>query len=336
MAKVRLIDIARKAHVSEATVSRVLAGKPGVNTATRDKVLSVARLLGRTDGAIDDAAPLVGLVMPNVENPIFPLFLERLEAEAYAADLETLVSINARSEAQEAASMERLIRAGARGIVLVSGQHAHDETSIDHYIACAERGIKLCLINGVRPGLDASFISTDDSRAVFLALEHLRHLGHVRVGLAVGDEHSWPVRGKVAAFEEHWPHEFGCVAYTDFSFAGGYQAALELYDQGCTAMVCGSDQMALGAIAAIRDLGLQVPADMSVVGYDDIPLAAHHTPALTTIRQPVPAIARTAIRSVSSATGESRQAPRAVFVVRPELVVRQTTSPPANTIGLKA
>lgn len=90
MAKVRLIDIARKAHVSEATVSRVLAGKPGVNAATRDKVLSVARLLGRTDGAIDDAAPLVGLVMPNMENPIFPLFLERLEAEAYAADLETL------------------------------------------------------------------------------------------------------------------------------------------------------------------------------------------------------------------------------------------------------
>ena len=232
--------------------------------------------------------------------------------------------------------MERLIRAGARGIVLVSGQHAHDETSIDHYIACAERGIKLCLINGVRPGLDASFISTDDSKAVFLALEHLRHLGHVRVGLAVGDEHSWPVRGKVAAFEEHWPHEFGCVAYTDFSFAGGYQAALELYDQGCTAMVCGSDQMALGAIAAIRDLGLQVPADMSVVGYDDIPLAANHTPALTTIRQPLPAIARTAIRNVSGGTGESRQAPRAVFVVRPELVVRQTTSPPANTIGLKA
>lgn len=67
MAKVRLIDIARKAHVSESTVSRVLAGKPGVNAATRDKVLSVARLLGRTDGAIDDAAPLVGLVMPNVE-----------------------------------------------------------------------------------------------------------------------------------------------------------------------------------------------------------------------------------------------------------------------------
>lgn len=336
MAKVRLVDIARKAHVSEATVSRVLAGKPGVNATTRDKVLSVARSLGRTSDAVDDTAPLVGLVIPNIENPIFSLFLERLEAEAYAADFETLVSINARNEEQEAASIERLIRAGARGIVLVSGQHAYDETSIDYYVECAERGIKLCLINGVRPGLDASFISTDDSKAVSLALEHLRHLGHERVGLAVGDEHTWPVRGKVSSFEAHWPHEYGCIAYTDFSFAGGYQATLELYDQGCTAMVCGSDQMAIGAMNAIRDLGLRVPEDMSVVGYDGIPLGANHTPALTTVRQPVPMIARAAIRSVSSATGESRQAPRAVFVVPPELVVRQTTSPPADTIGLKA
>ncbi|MCT1867418.1 LacI family transcriptional regulator [Dermabacter sp. p3-SID358] len=336
MAKVRLIDIARKTHVSEATVSRVLAGKPGVNAATRDKVLAAARSLGRTDDVLDDAAPLIGLVVPNIENPIFSLFLERLEAEARAANLETLVSINTRSEEQEAASMQRLARAGARGIVIVSGQHAHDETSIEHYLACVDNGVKLCLVNGVRPGLDASFISTDDSKAVVLALEHLRHLGHERVGLAVGDEHTWPVRGKVSAFEQHWSHEYGCVAYTDFSLAGGYQAALELYDQGCTAMVCGSDQMALGAISAIRDLGLRVPRDMSVVGYDGIPLGANHTPALTTVRQPVPMIARAAVRSVSSAAGESRQAPRAVFVVPPELVVRQTTSPPANAIGLKA
>lgn len=327
--KTRLIDIAEAAHVSEATVSRVLAGKGGVNAATRDKVLEVARSMGRDiDALVGGESDVIGFVMPSMENPIFPQFLERLVAEATANGYDSLITTNARSVEEEERAITRLVRAGVQGIVVVSGQHANDEASLDHYRRFIQRGVRFCLVNGERDDLDASFISTDDRAAVALALKHLRDLGHERVGLAVGDEHSYPVREKVAAFEAAWPHEFACVAYTDFSYAGGYQAAIELRDQECTAIVCGSDQMAIGAIAAVRDLGLAVPRDMSVVGYDDVASAALHTPSITTIRQPLLLITRTAIRAVTGGTGSSRQAARSVFTPRPELVVRASTAPP--------
>lgn len=335
--KTRLIDIAEAAHVSEATVSRVLAGKAGVNPDTRDKVMAIAHRLGRhSDAQARFSQPMIGISIPNVENPVFPLFLERLEAEAFASGLDTLVSVNARSDAQEAASLERLVHAGAGGLIVISGQHAHDETGIDHYAALASRGIKLCLINGVRDGVEANFISTDDAAAVRLSLNHLRHLGHSRMGLAVGDEHSWPVRQKVSEFEKLHAGARPPIAFTDFSFAGGYQAAIELHAQGCTAIICGSDQMAMGAISALRDVGLQVPRDVSIVGYDDIPSARMHAPSITTVRQPLQVMTRAAVRSVMGTNGESRQASRSVFTVGPELVVRGSTAPPPEALRLTA
>ncbi len=327
--KTRLIDIARVAHVSEATVSRVLAGKEGVNKETREKILAIAEQLGRSaDPEARFCTPLIGIVLPNIENPVFPHFLELLEAEAFANGMETLVSVNARSVEQEAAALDRLVHAGAQGIIVVSGYHAHDEASIEHYTKLVRRGIRLCLINGVRTGVDASFISTDDAASVRLALDHLHTLGHEVVGLAVGDEHSFPVRQKVGAFERELSTGKGHVAFTDFSFAGGYQAAIELHADGCTAIVCGSDHMAMGAMSALQDLGLNVPRDVSVVGYDDIPGARMHTPAITTVRQPLRLMSRAAIRNVVSVSSESRQAARSVFTVGPELIVRGSAAPP--------
>lgn len=329
--KTRLIDIAQAAHVSESTVSRVLAGKHGVNSETREKVLAIAQRLGRTvDPATQFATPLVGLVIPSIENPVFPQFLEYLEAEAFASGLDVLVALNARSVENEAASCERLVHAGAQSLVIVSGQHAHDETDITHYLSLARRGIRMCLINGVREGIAANFISTDDGVAISLALEHLRKLGHRRIGLAVGDEHSFPVRGKVEAFEREWPADARHIAFTDFSFAGGYQAARELHRGDCTAIVCGSDQMAMGVIRALEDMGLGVPEDISVVGYDDIPGARIHSPTITTLRQPLQLMSRAAIRSIQGDPAESRQSAHSVFTVQPELVMRASTAPPAK------
>lgn len=327
--KARLIDIAAAAHVSEATVSRVLSGKGGVNPETRSKVLAIAQRLGRpADASARFSRPLIGVVLPNIDNPVFPQFLDKIEAEAFVSGLETLVAVNVRGVNQEAASMERLVHAGAQGIVVVSGQHALEGSNLEHYASLSRRGIRLSLINGVRDGLDASFISTDDSAAVKLALGHLKDLGHINVGLAVGDENSYPVREKVSAFEREWPSKNRTIAFTDFSYAGGYQAARELADAGCTAIMCGSDQMAMGAIGALHDAGLDVPGDVSVVGYDDIPSARIHSPAITTLRQPIQLMSRAAVRSVQDAPAESRQAARSVFTVGPELVVRGSTAPP--------
>jgi DNA-binding LacI/PurR family transcriptional regulator len=114
------------------------------------------------------------------------------------------------------------------------------------------------------------------------------------------------------------------IERTMFSVEGGDTAAARLLEKGCTAVVCGSDLMALGAIRAARRAGRQVPADFSVVGYDDSPLIAFTDPPLTTVRQSVQAMAEAAVRALLVVIA-GEPSPRAEYVFRPELVVRAST-----------
>ncbi|MGO1257396.1 MAG: LacI family DNA-binding transcriptional regulator, partial [Brachybacterium sp.] len=148
-------------------------------------------------------------------------------------------------------------------------------------------------------------------------------------GLAVGDEHTWPVREKLRAFEAvtaDWAEHPQPVSFTDFSYAGGYEAARDLVERGVTAIVCGSDVMAAGALEGVRSQGLSVPRDVSVVGYDDVFWASLTNPPLTTVRQAVGSLARAAVRTALSGGEDSRRPTRTEVVVRPQLIVRGSTA----------
>lgn len=325
----RLIDIAREAGVSEATVSRVLNGKPGVNDVTRRSVLEVARRLGRDVGPVAmDSGPLIGVLVPDLDNQVFTTWVERIEAELFELGASTLVGTRARTVEREREILQRFLHSGAEGVIVVSGHHAQERGPVEHYREITAAGVPLVLINGVREDVDAAFLSTDDEHAMRLTLTHLQELGHRRIGLAVGDEHTWPVREKLTVFEEAaaaFPEGDWATSFTDFSYAGGYEAARDLVSRGVTAIVCGSDVMAAGALEAIRSLGLTVPSDISVVGYDDVFWAALTNPPLTTVRQAVASLSRAAVRAVLGGGQSSRRPARTEVVVRPQLVVRGTT-----------
>lgn len=351
--RARLIDIAQVAGVSEATVSRVLNGRSGVNDATRRIVIEAARRLGRdVTPEREETGPLVGVLVPDLDNQVFGAWVERIEAELFQRGASALIALRARTVERERDILRRFQRARADGIIVLSGHHAQSEGPIAHYREVTDFGIPLVLINGVREDLTASYLSTDDDHAVRIVVAHLEELGHTRIGLAVGDESTWPVRTKVAAFEdtarrssageadagatEQDPAgtdparveelEDRLVSYTDFSYAGGYEAARDLVDRGATAIMCGSDVMAAGALEGVRSLGLEVPADVSVVGYDDVSWAALTSPPLTTVRQAVPQMARAAVVAALSGGSQSRRPARTEVVVRPQLVVRGSTA----------
>lgn len=328
--KARLIDIARTAGVSEATVSRVLNGRAGVNESTRSTVLEAARQLGRDVGPdVTQSGPLVGVLVPDLENQVFAAWVERIEAELFQRGASALVSLRARTVEREREAFQRFLHAGVTGVIVVSGFHAQESDPVDQYREITASGTPLVLINGVRDDVDASFLTSDDEHAMRSVLTHLHDLGHEKVGLAVGDEHTWPVREKLRVFEEaaveHTGHEHP-VAFTDFSYAGGYEASRDLVARGATAIVCGSDVMAAGALEGVRSLGLSVPGDVSVVGYDDVFWASLTNPPLTTVRQAVPQMARAAVRAALSGGEQSRRPARTEVVVRPQLVVRGSTA----------
>jgi DNA-binding LacI/PurR family transcriptional regulator len=342
--RARLADIAEHADVSEATVSRVLNGKPGVADSTRQAVLTSLDVLGydRPSRLRRKSAGLVGLVTPELTNPIFPAFAQAIETALSRQGFTPVLCTQTPGGVHEDDYVTMLLERGVAGIIYVSGLHADSTTDPKRYVTLRQRGLPIVLINGYIEGVDAPFISNDDVASMDLALSHLVAQGHTTIGLAVGQDRFVPVIRKIIGFRNSMMTLLGradvedLIAHTMFSVEGGAVAAQRLIDKGATAIVCGSDLMALGAIRAARLRGLEVPRDISVVGYDDSPLIAFTDPPLTTIRQSVQAMSEAAVRALlDQIAGDP--APRAEYVFRPELVVRGSTgAAPASPASTKA
>jgi LacI family transcriptional regulator, repressor for deo operon, udp, cdd, tsx, nupC, and nupG len=223
---------------------------------------------------------------------------------------------------------------GVAGIIYVSGLHADTTADMQRYDRLRAQGVPYVLVDGFSPKVQAPFISPDDRAAMSLAVTHLASLGHTRIGLALGPKRFVPVQRKIEGFVRAVQERLGLdaatveselVQHSLYTLEGGQAAAVALIERNCTAVVCASDMMALGAIRAARQLGLDVPKDISVVGFDDSPLIAFTDPPLTTIRKPVPAMGQAAVRTLLEEIGGT-PAPHSEFVFMPELVVRGSTA----------
>lgn len=330
--RARLADIAAQAGVSEATVSRVLNSRPGVAENTRRTVLTALDVLGyeRPSRLRRRATGLVGLVVPELDNPVFAAFVQVMEACLAAEGYTPVLCTQSPGGVHEDEHARILVEHGVSGIVFVSGLHADAGVDVGRYVRLRQGGVPLVFVNGYVEGVDAAFISNDDVASMDLAVGHLSALGHTRVGLAVGPDRFIPVIRKVSGFREAMHRYLGAQDVSDwvdrslFSVEGGAAAAGRLVEAGCTALICGSDLMALGAIREVRARGLRVPEDVSVIGYDDSLLVGFTDPPLTTVRQSVRAMGAAAVRTLLDEIAGSL-APRAEYVFRPELVVRSST-----------
>lgn len=328
----RLADLAAYAGVSEATVSRVLNDKPGVAKATRQAVFTALDVLGyeRPSKLKRSSAGLIGLVVPELTNPVFPVFAQDIENHLASAGFTPVLCTQSPGGVREDEYVQMLLDRGVSAIVFVSGYHADTRADIARYTALRDRGLPITLVNGWREGIDASFISHDDHAAMELAVRHLRDLGHTRIGFATGPARYVPVQRRVEGFLAAMASvddvdADSMICTTLFSVEGGGAAARQLIAAGATAIICGSDVMALGVIRAARQLGLRVPEDLSVVGSDDAPLMGFVDPPLTTIRMDVSGMAEAAVSAVlEEIAGEPVE--HREYLFEPELILRRSTS----------
>lgn len=331
-AKTRLTDLAEQAGVSTATVSRVLNGKPGVASATRQAVLAALDVLGyeRPEKLRTRPAGLVGLIVPELTNPVFPAFAQTIEGLLSQQGYTAMLCTQSPGGTTEDEYLEMLQEHQVDGIVFVAGLHADTTASRTRYDNLLTRGVPAVFINGYAEELKAPFISCDDFTAMDLAVRHLSSLGHHKIGLAIGPNRFNTSQRKILGFKQALQRHLDqtntddYVAESLYTVEGGQAATTELLNRGCTAIICGSDIMALGAARAARQKGLSIPRDVSIIGYDDSPLIAFTDPPLTTMRQPVDAMSQAAVSSLRALI-EGGPATQGELMFHPELVVRNST-----------
>jgi DNA-binding LacI/PurR family transcriptional regulator len=327
-----LAEVAKQAGVSEATVSRVLNGKPGISETTRAAVLTALDVIGyeRPTQLRRGRARMVGLIVPELQNPIFPALAEGISGGLAQRGFNAVLCTRTGSMS-ETEYVDMLLARQVSGMIFAGGQYAEADAPHEHYERLRKLRLPVVLVNAAADHIEFPRVSTDDAVAMEQAHSHLIALGHERIGLVLGPADHMPSRRKLEAFDAV---ERGAgrdpdpevVERSMFSLEGGQAAANRLIERGVTGIVCASDPLALGAIRAVRRRGLNAPADVSVVGYDDSAFMNCTDPPLTTVRQPIESIGRAAVSMLTSQM-EGAQVPAEELFFEPELVVRGSTAP---------
>ncbi len=347
MAGTTIYQVAQEAGVSPSTVSNLLNGRTGkMLPETRARVESAIRRLGyRPNRAAQQLRTgriqMLGLIVPSVANPFWGTFARHLEAAALAEGFYMLLCNSERDRDRERHYIEELWGDGIGGVVLCSSL-----PSLDHVKPTVEAGLRLVAFDRTaQPGDPHSVVNigTDNVLGMRLATEHLLGLGHRRLAFVSGSIGSINRAERYSGFRQAieaagLPPEAGIVwsgadtlDFDDRDTAElGRSAARELLTAANppTAIVAINDMCALGVIAGVREAGLTVGRDISVVGYDDIMLASMAMPGLTTVRQPVEEMAITAFTRLRQGMENSGDSAGHSVLHRPRLIVRDSTATP--------
>lgn len=329
-----LADVARAAGTTVPTVSKVLGGRSDVSSATRARVMRVVEEVGyrgragRGTSTRGERSPFVDLVLSGVEGSWANRALSGVERAAEGAGIEVVVSV---ARPPDGAWLTRLLARRLRGAVL-----ALVDTTSEQLATLAAARVPIVLLDPVtQPPRTVASVGAANWAGGRAAAEHLLALGHRRLAVLAGRRTHLYSQARIDGFRSavtqaglDLPDER--VAHTDWGRArAAEQATALLRETSPTAVFACSDTIALGLYDAAATLGLRIPDDVSVVGFDDLPEAQWVTPALTTVRQPIAEMGEAALRMLLRISADPPpEAPREELATR--LVVRASTAGPAG------
>ncbi|MCX4093984.1 LacI family DNA-binding transcriptional regulator [Nocardia sp. alder85J] len=334
MTRPTMEDVATRAGVSRALVSLVMRGSPKVSDHRRRAVLTAAAELGYQPHAMarslaSRTSSLIGVLVSDLHNAFFADVVEGMDSAAAAAGLELILTTGHRNAVRERGALDNLLGFRPGGTILLS-----PVLPAAAIRAAADRG-PLVLVSRTSSAPTVDTVNDDGETGVALAVDHLVSLGHRRiVHLDGGAAFTAAPRrkGYLAAMARHRLEPMVIASeHTDTAGVAAVATLLKLFSPGTfpTALVCGNDFNAVGAMSALEEAGLRVPQDVSIVGYDNSSLAALRHVSLTTIDQPRLEIGRLAVGALVERLRTGRTRP-VRHRVPPALVTRATTAPPAH------
>lgn len=325
-----LDDVARRAGVSTATVSRVINDIGPVRPATRQRVLRAIAALDylpnvHARNLAGGRSRLIGMIVSNIENPFFLDLYHALEAAARERDHEVFVASTGYSPRQLAATARQMMARRPAGLAVITS-----EADIGLVDALRRAKTPAVFFDLACSGPGLSSICIDYRAGMTRVVEYLRTLGHTRMAFVGHHSTLGPLGARestfVAVMRASSPPLAYAVASADDSPEGGRRAARELLGDRTrpTAILCANDFMAIGVLRELADHGLAVPGDVSVTGFDNIGLSAFTCPRLTTVDVPRERVGRTVVSLLAPDEGW-RATPGTRLSIIPELIVREST-----------
>jgi LacI family transcriptional regulator len=335
-ARVTIIDVAREANVSFSTVSRVVNGKGYISAETRRRVMEAMARTGYTVNRQARALAggrhqVVGLLVPNLDTSYIGEILRGIDEELAAASWDLMLYTTHRQKSRESVFVSSLTHGMTDGLLMIL------PTDPASYIDSIRlRKFPYVLIDYGAQGQTGPSVRTTNVQGAFDATTYLIELGHRRIGfitgnLEMGCSHDRIAGHRDALAQAGIPFDEALIREGNFHQPQGYAMTQELLalEDRPTAIFASNDQSAFGVMDAVRDAGLRIPADVSVVGFDDIPGSRMTHPPLTTVRQPLTEIGRVATRMLLDLIADPDR-PEESIDLPTELVIRESCQPPAR------
>jgi DNA-binding LacI/PurR family transcriptional regulator len=320
-------DVARRARVSVATVSRALAEPELLKDEARRRVLAAAEALEyrpnrAAQGLITGKTGNIGIVVPDLENPFYPSLLRGVQARAHQAGRAVLLA----DSGEDPVAEENLVHAMGRQVdgVIICAPFASGAA-----LRRLAQATPLVLVNRQLPGIDG--VLMDVARGMRQVVSHLVRLGHKRCAFLSGPSAAWSNRQRrrgLAAGARTSGLNVVEIGPFEPKFEGGVEAADLALSAGATALIAFNDMMALGALQRLTARGIGVPQDVSLVGCDDILYAAMCAPALTTVAMPMEAAGCAAVDLFLRRQSDASPPETIHYKIAADLVIRATTARP--------
>lgn len=327
-----ILEVAKKARVSPTTVSHVVNNTRYVSDEVRERVLAAVAELGYRPNALARSlrrgeTKTLGLILPDSANPFFAEIARAVEAAAFGQGYSVILCNTEGDPDKETLYTDVLAKKQVDGLIFV--------TTGDNSLAIQDalsQNLPIVVVDRDPQTLKTDLVLTDNRQAGYLAAIHLIQLGHKRIGCIMGPSKVTPSAARVTGYTDAM-NEHGLTVEPNWLIRGefhpdsGYQAALELLKQPnpVTAILACNDMMAIGVLRAAYDVGLRVPELLSIIGIDNIDLAAYTTPPLTTIDQPKYAIGKAAFELLVERILHN-DLPTRRLTLQPSLIIRNSTS----------
>jgi LacI family transcriptional regulator len=337
--QITIYDIAEEAKVSVATVSRVLNGTAPVKVSTRAKIEALIQKHQFQPNAmarslLSKETGIIGVILPDLTNPFFPEVFAGAELEARESGHTFLLCNTTGDYNRETDYLNIMQEKRVDGIIFLGGRiNLKDcEPHLVQEIVDHANKIPMVLVNGNLRNTVLTRVVTDEYAGTVLAVRHLIELGHTQIGFIGGESHTTTTSIKIRAFrktlrDEGLPVKEDWILPDSFSMDSGRLQMQKLLamNERPTAVCCVNDFTAIGAIKTVVENGMKVPDDISIIGFDDIPLAHHVIPELTTISQQAHELGRTAVKVLRQMMNKGRV--KKLTTLEPQLVIRQSTAP---------